>query len=129
MGEVHGGFGFGVTKGGGTSLLEFAKAFELVIANSNFPTREEHLVTFQSMVAKTQIDYFFLGRCDRGLCEDYKVIPGETLATQYRLLVMDVGIIIRRKKRSSRGRTRIRWGTLTKDKSREMDGRLSSMGA
>ncbi|XP_070042844.1 uncharacterized protein [Nicotiana tomentosiformis] len=32
--DVHGGFGFGFINGGGTSLLEFAKEFELVIANS-----------------------------------------------------------------------------------------------
>ncbi|XP_009598533.1 uncharacterized protein [Nicotiana tomentosiformis] len=43
---VHGGFGFGVRNGGGTSLLDCAKAFDLVIANSYFPKREEHLVTF-----------------------------------------------------------------------------------
>ncbi|XP_019242691.1 PREDICTED: craniofacial development protein 2-like, partial [Nicotiana attenuata] len=42
-GEVHGGFGLGVRNGGGNSLLDFAKAFELVIANSTFPKREEHL--------------------------------------------------------------------------------------
>ncbi|XP_070054044.1 uncharacterized protein [Nicotiana tomentosiformis] len=42
--EVHGGFGFGDQNEGGTSLLEFSKAFELVIANSSFPKREEHLV-------------------------------------------------------------------------------------
>nr|XP_016454461.1 PREDICTED: craniofacial development protein 2-like [Nicotiana tabacum] len=58
--EVHGGFGFGERNEGGTSLLDFAKAFNLVIANSCFPKREEHLVTYQSSVAKTQIDYFIL---------------------------------------------------------------------
>ncbi|XP_070036191.1 uncharacterized protein [Nicotiana tomentosiformis] len=50
-GEVDGGFGFGERNGGGTSLLDFAKAFGLVIANSTFPKREEHLVTFQNAVA------------------------------------------------------------------------------
>nr|XP_009622436.1 uncharacterized protein LOC104113838 [Nicotiana tomentosiformis] len=75
-GEVHGGFNFRVRNAGGALLLEFAKAFELVIANFSFSKREEHLVTFQSMVAKTQIDYFLLRMCDRGLCEDHKVIPG-----------------------------------------------------
>ncbi|XP_019235235.1 PREDICTED: craniofacial development protein 2-like [Nicotiana attenuata] len=69
-GEVHGGFGFGERNGGGTLMLDFAKAFGLVIANSNFPKREEHLVTFQNMVAKTQIDYLFLRRCGRGLCKN-----------------------------------------------------------
>ncbi|XP_055830893.1 uncharacterized protein LOC129899922 [Solanum dulcamara] len=32
--DVHGGFGFGERNGGRVSLLEFAKAFKLVIANS-----------------------------------------------------------------------------------------------
>ncbi|XP_075106801.1 uncharacterized protein LOC107825810 [Nicotiana tabacum] len=99
-GEVHGGFDFGDRNGGGTSLLDFAKVFEMVIANSSFSKREEYLVTFQSAVAKTQIDYLLLGRYDRGLCKDCKVIPGESLATQHRLLVMDVSIMIKSKKRS-----------------------------
>ncbi|XP_055818548.1 uncharacterized protein LOC129887462 [Solanum dulcamara] len=34
--DVHGGFGFGERNVGGISLLEFVKAFELVIANSCF---------------------------------------------------------------------------------------------
>ncbi|XP_070014229.1 uncharacterized protein [Nicotiana sylvestris] len=127
--EVHGGFGFGERNEGGTSLLDFAKAFNLVIANSCFPKREEHLVTYQSSVAKTQIDYLILRGCDRRLCKDCKVIPGETLATQYRLLVMDIGIRIKRKKRSIRGRPRIMWGALTKDKAQDLEGRLSAMGA
>ncbi|XP_019264090.1 PREDICTED: craniofacial development protein 2-like [Nicotiana attenuata] len=76
-GEVHGGFGLGVRNGGGTSLLDFARAFELLIANSSFQKRKEHLVTFKSSAARTQIDYLLLRRSDRGLCKDCKVIPGE----------------------------------------------------
>ncbi|XP_019249250.1 PREDICTED: uncharacterized protein LOC109228576 [Nicotiana attenuata] len=127
--EVHGGFGFGERNGGGTSLLDFAKAFGLVIANSSFPKREEHLVTFQNAVAQTQIDYLLLRRCDRGLCKDCKVIPGEILMTRHRLLVMDVGIMVKKRKMCARGRPRIRWGALTKDKAQELEGRLSAMGA
>ncbi|XP_070001879.1 uncharacterized protein [Nicotiana sylvestris] len=80
-------------------------------------------------MAKTQIDDLLLRRCDRRLCEDCKVIPGETLATQHRLLVMDIGIRIRWKKGSVRGGPRIRWGALNKDKAQELEGRLSAMGA
>ncbi|KAG5571039.1 hypothetical protein H5410_060805 [Solanum commersonii] len=98
--DVHGGFGFGERNGGGTSLLDFAKVFELVIANSCFPKKENHLVTFRSSVAKTQIDYFLLRKGDRGLC---KVIPSENLTTQHKLLVMDLEIKrARRKKIASR---------------------------
>ncbi|XP_009758578.1 uncharacterized protein [Nicotiana sylvestris] len=127
--EVHGGFGLGDRNGRGTSLLDFAEAFDLVIANSTFPKREEHLVTFQSSAVKTQIDYLLLRRCDRGLCKDCKVIPGETLATQHRLLVMDIGIMMKSKKRYARGRLRIRWGALTKDKTQELEESLSAMRA
>ncbi|XP_070017427.1 uncharacterized protein [Nicotiana sylvestris] len=42
--EVHGGFGFGERNGEGISLLDFAKAFDLMIANTSFTKREEHLV-------------------------------------------------------------------------------------
>ncbi|XP_070055871.1 uncharacterized protein [Nicotiana tomentosiformis] len=128
-GEVHGGFGCWVKNGGGTSLLDFARAFELVIVNSIFPKKEEHLITFRSMVAKTQIDYLLLRRCDKGMCEDCKVIPSENLATQLRLLVMDIGILIKRKKRFVRGQPRIRWGALTKDTTLELEGKLAMMGA
>uniref|UniRef100_A0A1S4BJS0 Craniofacial development protein 2-like n=1 Tax=Nicotiana tabacum TaxID=4097 RepID=A0A1S4BJS0_TOBAC len=78
-GEVHGGFGLRDRNKGDTSLLDFARAFELVIVNSIFPKREEHLVTFRSMVANTQIDYPLLKRCDRGLCEDYKEISSKSV--------------------------------------------------
>ncbi|XP_016470135.2 uncharacterized protein LOC107792439 [Nicotiana tabacum] len=127
--EVHGGFGFGDMNVGGTSLLDFAREFELVIANSSFPNRGEHLVTFQSTLAKTHIDYLLLRRYDRGLCKDCKVIPGKSLATQHRLLLMDVGIMMKRKKRTARGRPRIRWGALTKDKAQELKGRLLVVGS
>ncbi|XP_016481669.2 uncharacterized protein LOC107802651 [Nicotiana tabacum] len=40
---VHSGFGFGVRNGGGTSLLDYAKAFDLVIANSCFTKKGEAL--------------------------------------------------------------------------------------
>ncbi|XP_019248449.1 PREDICTED: uncharacterized protein LOC109227707 [Nicotiana attenuata] len=53
-GEVQGDFDFGKRNKGGTSLLDFAKAFKLVITNSSFPKREEHLVS-------------------RGLGKDFKV--------------------------------------------------------
>nr|XP_016509374.1 PREDICTED: craniofacial development protein 2-like [Nicotiana tabacum] len=52
-GKVHGGFGLGDRNGGGTSLLDFAKAFEPVIANLTFAKREEHLVAFQSSMVNT----------------------------------------------------------------------------
>uniref|UniRef100_A0A1S4A919 Craniofacial development protein 2-like n=2 Tax=Nicotiana TaxID=4085 RepID=A0A1S4A919_TOBAC len=66
--DVHGGFGFGDRNRGETSLLDFARAFDLVIANSSFPKKREYFVTFRSSVAKTQIDYLLCRKSDRGFC-------------------------------------------------------------
>uniref|UniRef100_A0A1S3XI24 Craniofacial development protein 2-like n=1 Tax=Nicotiana tabacum TaxID=4097 RepID=A0A1S3XI24_TOBAC len=72
--DVYGGFGFGDRKEGGTSLLDFARAFDLVIANSSFPKKREHLVTFRSSVAETQIDYLLCRKSNRGICTNGKCI-------------------------------------------------------
>ncbi|KAG5583105.1 hypothetical protein H5410_053732 [Solanum commersonii] len=97
--DVHGGFGFGVRNGGGTSLLDFAKAFELVIANSCFQ-KENHLV-----------------------------IPSEYLTTQHKLLVLDLKIKRDRRRKTVPDRPRIKWGGLTSANSREMGEELVGMGA
>ena len=79
--DVHGGFDFGERNEGGTSLLDSSTAFGLWIANSSFPKKEDHLITFRSSVAKTQIDFLLLRKGDKALCKDCKVIPSESLAT------------------------------------------------
>jgi len=43
---------------GGISVLDFAVAFDLLVVNSLFKKKEDHLVTFKSSSCKTQIDYF-----------------------------------------------------------------------
>lgn len=60
--------------------MDFAKAIDLVIDNLSI-LKEDHLVTFCSTVAATQIDYLIFRRCDRSLYEDFKVILGEYLPT------------------------------------------------
>nr|XP_033511527.1 craniofacial development protein 2-like [Nicotiana tomentosiformis] len=114
--DVHGGFGFGDRNEGGNSLLDFARAFDLVIANSSFLKREEHLVTFRNLMGKTQIDYLPYRKCDKGLCTDCKVIPSEHLTTLHRLLVMDLEIKRSGRKRAGCRQPKIKWGNLTEDK-------------
>ncbi|XP_060170883.1 uncharacterized protein LOC132601840 [Lycium barbarum] len=79
--DMHEGCGFGDRNREGVALLDFTKAFGLVVANSSFSKKEEHLVTFRSSMAKTQIDFLLLRKGDRGLCKDCKVIPSESLTT------------------------------------------------
>ncbi|XP_047263688.1 uncharacterized protein LOC107857887 [Capsicum annuum] len=44
--DVHKGFGFSGKNGEGVALLNFAMAFGLVVVNSSFSKKEEHLITF-----------------------------------------------------------------------------------
>ncbi|XP_059294416.1 uncharacterized protein LOC132047382 [Lycium ferocissimum] len=127
--DVHGGCGFGDRNGGGVALLDFAKAFGLVVANSSFPKKEEHLVTFRSSVAKTQIDFLLLRKDDKGLCKDCKVIPSENLTTQHKVLVIDLEIKMRKRKRVVDDRPRIKWGSLTMTGALVMGEKLTPMGA
>ncbi|XP_070010962.1 uncharacterized protein [Nicotiana sylvestris] len=127
--DVHGGYGFGDRNEGGNSLLDFARDFDLVIANSSFPNREEHLVTFRNSMGKTQIDYLLCRKCDKGLCTDCKVIPSEHLTTLHRLLVMDLEIKRSRRKRAGCRQHKIKWDNLTKDKAQELGEKLLAMRA
>ncbi|CAO2841463.1 unnamed protein product [Amaranthus hypochondriacus] len=85
---VHGGFGYGVRNESGETLLEFALAKELVIANSIFRKKEEHLITYKSGGHATQIDYCLVRKADRSSCLDCKVVLGTDMPTQHRLLVL-----------------------------------------
>ncbi|XP_021974852.1 uncharacterized protein LOC110869960 [Helianthus annuus] len=88
--SVHGGFGFGDRNEPGKDLLEFAVAHDLGILNSFFRKRESHLITFSSGGHNTQVDYILMRRGDRRWWMDCKVIPGEQVVAQHRLLVADI---------------------------------------
>ena len=45
---IHGGFGYGSRNQEGEEVLDFAIAFDLMIANMFFHKRQSHLVTFSS---------------------------------------------------------------------------------
>lgn len=81
--SVHGGYDFGQRTETGTSILKFALKYNLCISNAYFEKKEEHLFTFESEGNKSQIDFFILKKNDRLFCKNYKVIPGESIATQH----------------------------------------------
>ncbi|KAK4375501.1 hypothetical protein RND71_006178 [Anisodus tanguticus] len=96
----------------------------MVIASSRFLKKDEHLVTFRSSVAKTQINFLLPRKVDNGLYKDYKVIPREYLTIRYKLLVMDLEIKMEKKRRVVDDRLRIKWESLTMASAKEMGERL-----
>ncbi|XP_057531667.1 uncharacterized protein LOC130809848 [Amaranthus tricolor] len=62
--SVYGGFGLEARNQSGENLLEFALAKELVIENSIFRKKDEHLITYKSGGHATQVDYFLVRKRD-----------------------------------------------------------------
>ncbi|XP_071713697.1 uncharacterized protein [Rutidosis leptorrhynchoides] len=92
---AHGGFGYGVRNEEGLSILDFAVAHDLVVANSFFKKTNAQLATFHSGGNSTQIDYLLLRRGDLRTCRDCKALTDLTCSSQHRLLVMD--LVLRRR--------------------------------
>jgi hypothetical protein len=86
---VHGGFGYDSRNQEGEEVLEFVVAFNLMIANTFFRKRESHLVTFSSGQHSSQIDFVLTRRKDKRACLGCKVVPGECVVSQHKLLVAD----------------------------------------
>jgi hypothetical protein len=69
--------------------LNFALAYNLIVANTLFRKRVSHLVTFSSGQHCSQIDFILVRRKDRHACLDCKVTPGECVMPQQKLVVVD----------------------------------------
>ncbi|XP_071695280.1 uncharacterized protein [Rutidosis leptorrhynchoides] len=109
---AHGGFGFGPRNEEGRSILEFAIAHELVVANSFFKKRDAQLATFHSGGRSTQIDVLLLRKGELRTCRDCKVLPFLTCSSQHRLLVMDLVTRGRVGRRARAVQPRILWKNL-----------------
>ncbi|XP_071740334.1 uncharacterized protein [Rutidosis leptorrhynchoides] len=113
---VHGVFGYGVRNEEGRSILEFAVAHDLVVANSFFRKTEAQLATFHSGGHSTQIDYLLLRKGDLRTCRDCKALTTWTCSTQHRLLVMDLVPQRRVTRRGRPAQPRILWKNLNEEK-------------
>ena len=86
---VHSGYGFGLRNKEG-EYIKFPVAHDLVVGNSYFTKKDNHLITYQSGGINSQIDYILVRRSDFKLMRDIKVILGEEVVTQHRMLVSDM---------------------------------------
>jgi hypothetical protein len=86
---VHGGFGYGSRNQEGEGILNFVLAYDLIVANALFRKRVSHLVTFSSGQHCSQINFILARREDIHACLDCKVIPGECVVPQHKLVVAD----------------------------------------
>ena len=106
---VHGGFGYGSRNQEGEKVLDFTIAFDLMIANTFLRKRESHLVTFSSGQHSSQIDFVLIQRKDKRACLGCKVIPGECVVSQHKLLVVDFRFQVRARSDKQAKIERIKW--------------------
>jgi hypothetical protein len=92
---VHGGFRYESRNQEGEDILNFALAYNLIVVNTLFRKRVSHLVTFSSGQHCSQIDFILTRREDRHACLDCKVILGECVVPQHKLVVMDFRFRVR----------------------------------
>ena len=126
--SVHGGFAYGVRNESGEIFLEFALAKELVIKNSIFRKKDEHLITYKSGGHATQIDYCLIWKDDRSSCLDCKVVLGIEIPTQHRLLVL----VFRMRRKIAEKKIKVRetskWNRLKGDMVATLPSKIKTSG-
>ena len=87
--RMHGGWGVGEKKEEGERATYFVMAFDLSIVNTFSEKRPNHIVTYKSGGRESQTDYLMCRRQHLNEVNNCKVINGESVAVQHRVLVLD----------------------------------------
>ena len=112
--EVMGRYGLNKRNAEGQMVVEFAKRMEMAVVNTYFKKKEEHRVTYKSGGKCTQVDYILSRRCNLKEISDCKVVAGESVARQHRLVVCRMTLEVRLRKRV-RAEPRTRWWKLKEE--------------
>ena len=97
--RIHGGNAYGDGNEDGEKIIDLALSFDLVIGNTIFCKKHEHLITYRSGNRASQIDFLLYRRKDIKEIRNCKVIPGDHVTAQHRLLVIDLMIAARRRQK------------------------------
>ncbi|KAK3536457.1 hypothetical protein QTP86_012613 [Hemibagrus guttatus] len=73
---------------------------DMDVVNTYFQKREEHRVTYKSGGRRTQVDYILCRRGNLKEISDCKVVVGESVARQHRMVVCRMTLMVCKKKRS-----------------------------
>ncbi|KAK3570643.1 hypothetical protein QTP86_024559 [Hemibagrus guttatus] len=98
--EVMGKFGVKERNLEGQMVVDFAKRMDMGVVNTYFQKREEHRVTYKSGGRRTQVDYILCRRGNLKEISDCKVVVGESVARQHKMVVCRMTLMVCKKKRS-----------------------------
>ncbi|KAK3536514.1 hypothetical protein QTP86_013837 [Hemibagrus guttatus] len=112
--EVMGKFGVKERNLEGRMVVDFAKGMDMAVVNTYFQKREEHRVTYKSGGRRTQVDYIPCRRGNLKEISDCKVVVGESVARQHRMVVCRMTLMVCKKKRSEIEK-KTKWWKLKKE--------------
>ncbi|KAK3532452.1 hypothetical protein QTP86_018458 [Hemibagrus guttatus] len=112
--EVMGKFGVKERNLKGQMVVDFAKRMDMAVVNTYFQKREEHRVTYKSGGRRTQVDYILCRRGNLKEISDCKVVVGESVARQHRVVVCRMTLMVCKKKRSKIEK-KTKWWKLKKE--------------
>ncbi|KAK3505609.1 hypothetical protein QTP70_021308, partial [Hemibagrus guttatus] len=112
--EVMGKFGVKERNLEGQMVVDFAKRMDMGVVNTYFQKREEHRVTYKSGGRRTQVDYILCRRGNLKEISDCKVVVGETVARQHRMVVCRMTLMVCKTKRSKIEK-KTKWWKLKKE--------------
>ncbi|KAI5625322.1 hypothetical protein C0J50_15181 [Silurus asotus] len=113
--EVMGRYGFKERNVEGQMVVDFAKRMEMAVVNTYFKKKEDHRVTYKSGGRCTQVDYVLCRRCNLKEIGDCKVLAGDSVARQHRMVVCRMVLEAKKKRRRVRTERRIRWWKLKEE--------------
>ncbi|KAK3570071.1 hypothetical protein QTP86_010237 [Hemibagrus guttatus] len=112
--EVMGKFGVKERNLEGQMVVYFAKRMDMGVVNTYFQKMEEHRVTYKSGGRSTQVDYILCRRGNLKEISDCKVVVGESVARQNRMVVCRMTLMVCKKKRSEIEK-KTKWWKLKKE--------------
>ncbi|KAK3554064.1 hypothetical protein QTP70_019173 [Hemibagrus guttatus] len=112
--EVMGKFGVKERNLEGQMVVDFAKRMDMAVVNTYFQKREEHRLTYKSGGRSTQVDYILCRRGNLKEISDCKVVVGESVARQHRMVVCRMTLLVCKMKRSKIEK-KTKWWKLKKE--------------
>ncbi|KAK3556984.1 hypothetical protein QTP70_022328, partial [Hemibagrus guttatus] len=112
--EVMGKFGVKERNLEGQMVVDFAKRMDMGVVNTYFQKREEHRVTYKSGGRRTQVDYILCRRGNLKEIIDCKVVVGESVARQHRMVLCRMTLMVCKTKRSKIEK-KTKWWKLKKE--------------
>ena len=95
------------------------------VVNTFFQKKMEHLITNKNGGRRSVIDYTLIRRNNISKVKECKVIPGESIATQHRILTMDIGIQTTKRVKPRRRKQQIKWWRRKdRDENRKFDSKV-----